>query len=125
MESPKRIVILGSSGTSLDILDTLRAINEAAGQEKFRCIGLLDDNPSLKGSTRNGVEVLGPMSMARSLDCYVINGVGSSRSFIHKEINHKQSTSLPRVWDKDKNSRRSWGLRDRAKRSRWRMSLPG
>jgi len=48
-------------------------------------MGLLDDNTSLKGSSRNGVEVLGPMSMASSLDCYVINGVGSSRSFIHKE----------------------------------------
>jgi sugar O-acyltransferase (sialic acid O-acetyltransferase NeuD family) len=85
MESPKRIIILGSSGTSLDILDTLRAINAAAGQERFRCIGLLDDNPALKGATRNGVEVLGPMSMASSLDCCVINGVGSSRSFIRKE----------------------------------------
>jgi sugar O-acyltransferase (sialic acid O-acetyltransferase NeuD family) len=85
MESPKRIAILGSSGTSLDILDTLRAVNEAAGQERFRCIGLLDDNPSAKGLVRNGVEVLGPVSLASTLDCYVVNGVGSSRSFIHKE----------------------------------------
>jgi sugar O-acyltransferase (sialic acid O-acetyltransferase NeuD family) len=85
MESPKRIVILGSSGTSLDILDTLRAVNEATGREEFRCIGLLDDNPSLKGSMRNGVEILGPMSLAATLECFVINGVGSSRSFVHKE----------------------------------------
>jgi sugar O-acyltransferase (sialic acid O-acetyltransferase NeuD family) len=85
MESAKRVVILGSSGTSLDILDTLRAVNEATGQEKYRCIGLLDDNPSLKGSMRNGVEVLGPMSLAGTLDCFVINGVGSTRSFFHKE----------------------------------------
>jgi len=85
MESPKRVVILGSSGTSYDILDTLRAVNEAGGREVFRCIGLLDDNPSLKGTTRNGVEILGPMSLAKTLDCFVINGVGSSRSFVHKE----------------------------------------
>jgi sugar O-acyltransferase (sialic acid O-acetyltransferase NeuD family) len=85
MKSVKRVVILGSSGTSYDILDTMRAVNEAAGQERFRCIGLLDDNPSLKGSTRNGVEILGPMSLASTLDCFVINGVGSSRSFVHKE----------------------------------------
>jgi sugar O-acyltransferase (sialic acid O-acetyltransferase NeuD family) len=85
MESPTRIVILGSSGTSLDILDTLRAVNEAVGREKYRCIGLLDDNPSLKGSTRNGVEILGPLSLAGTIDCFLINGVGSSRSFVHKE----------------------------------------
>jgi sugar O-acyltransferase (sialic acid O-acetyltransferase NeuD family) len=85
MESPKRIVILGSCGTSLDILDALRDINAAAGCEKFRCIGLLDDNPSLKGSTRNGVEILGPMSLAGTLDCLVINGIGSARTFIHKQ----------------------------------------
>jgi sugar O-acyltransferase (sialic acid O-acetyltransferase NeuD family) len=85
MESVKRVVILGSSGTSYDILDTLRAVNEATGREEFRCIGLLDDNPSFKGSIRNGVEILGPMSLASTLDCFVINGVGSSRSFVHKE----------------------------------------
>lgn len=85
METNKRVVILGSSGTSLDILDTLRAVNEATGREIYRCIGLLDDNASLKGSVRNGVEVLGPMSLASTLDCLVINGVGSSRSFVHKE----------------------------------------
>jgi len=85
METVKRVVILGSSGTSLDILDTLRAVNEAAGGEKYRCIGLLDDNASLKGARRNGVEVLGPMSLAGALDCFVINGVGSTRSFVHKE----------------------------------------
>jgi sugar O-acyltransferase (sialic acid O-acetyltransferase NeuD family) len=85
MGTVKRVVILGTSGTSLDILDALRAVNEAAGRETFRCIGLLDDNPSLKGTTRNGVEILGPLSLARTLDCFVINGVGSSRSFVHKE----------------------------------------
>ena len=85
MEPAKRVVILGSSGTSLDILDTLRAVNEAAGRERFRCIGLLDDNPSLKGATRNGVEILGPLSLASTLDCFTINGVGSSRNFVHKE----------------------------------------
>jgi len=85
MESMKFVVILGSSGTSLEILDTLRAVNEATGRERFRCIGLLDDNPSLKGSTRNGVEILGPLSLASTLDCFIINGVGSSRSFVHKE----------------------------------------
>jgi sugar O-acyltransferase (sialic acid O-acetyltransferase NeuD family) len=85
MESVKRVVILGSSGTSLDILDALRAVNAATGREKFRCIGLLDDNPSLKGSTRNGVAILGPLSLAGTLDCFVINGIGSSRNFVHKE----------------------------------------
>jgi sugar O-acyltransferase (sialic acid O-acetyltransferase NeuD family) len=85
MDSTKRVVILGSCGTSLDILDVLRAVNAATGREEFRCIGLLDDDASRKGTTRNGVEILGPLSLARTLDCFVVNGVGSSRSFVHKE----------------------------------------
>lgn len=95
MEATQRVVILGSSGTSLDILDTLRAINEAAGRERYRCIGLLDDNASLKGTVRNEVEVLGPMSLAGSLDCFVVNGIGSSRSFIHKEAIVQKTGCLP------------------------------
>jgi sugar O-acyltransferase (sialic acid O-acetyltransferase NeuD family) len=81
----KRVVILGTGGNSVDILDTLNDVNDAAGRLAYDCAGFLDDNQALWGSPRSGLKVLGPVAMAAELhDCYFVNGIGSPTSFARK-----------------------------------------
>jgi sugar O-acyltransferase (sialic acid O-acetyltransferase NeuD family) len=84
-DDTQRVVILGTGGNSIDILDTLHDINEAGGRLAYDCAGFLDDNAALWGTLRSGVKVLGPVSMAAELpDCYFVNGIGSPTSFALK-----------------------------------------
>jgi sugar O-acyltransferase (sialic acid O-acetyltransferase NeuD family) len=79
----KRIVILGTGGNCVDILETLRAINQAA--PAYECIGFLDDAPAAQGTSLLGVPVLGPLDRAASLAGAVfVNGIGSSRTWLQK-----------------------------------------
>jgi sugar O-acyltransferase (sialic acid O-acetyltransferase NeuD family) len=81
----KRVVILGTGGNSIDILDTLHDVNDTAGRSVYDCAGLLDDNEALWGTLRSGVKVLGPVEMAAELqDCHFVNGIGSPASFAKK-----------------------------------------
>lgn len=82
----ENIVILGTGGNCVDILDTLNAINSAAGDARFRCAGFLDDDPATHGSTVRGVPVLGGLSQARSFpEARFVNGIGSPRNFWRKQ----------------------------------------
>ncbi|MBI4674106.1 MAG: sugar O-acyltransferase, partial [Chloroflexi bacterium] len=40
----KKIIILGTGGNSVDILDTLRDVNDAQREAVYECIGFLDDD---------------------------------------------------------------------------------
>lgn len=85
--SNKGIVIFGTAGNSLDILDTIDDINARADGHKYDCLGFLDDNPSLWGKPFHGIKVLGPLTMASELkDCFFVNGIGSPTNFWKKEI---------------------------------------
>src|SRR5438105_14494753 len=91
----KRIVILGTGGNCIDILEALHALNAAAPSPKYDCIGFLDDAPALQGKSVQGIPVLGPLDQARSLGeaCFV-NGIGSPRNHLLKpDINAR--TALP------------------------------
>ena len=44
MSESLRIVILGTGGNSVDILDTLQDFNDAYGRLAHDCVGFLDDN---------------------------------------------------------------------------------
>jgi sugar O-acyltransferase (sialic acid O-acetyltransferase NeuD family) len=80
------VVILGVGGNSVDILDTLHDLNDAAGHTRYECIGFLDDNEALWGSVRHGVKVLGPLASAAELsDCWFVNGIGTPENFLVKE----------------------------------------
>jgi sugar O-acyltransferase (sialic acid O-acetyltransferase NeuD family) len=82
---PAKVVILGTGGNSVDILDTLHDLNDAAGRMVYDCAGFLDDNEALWGSLQSGVKVLGPVRMAAELtDCVFVNGIGSPASFARK-----------------------------------------
>ena len=86
MDKPKKIVVLGTGGNSVDILDTLNDINDASSRHSYECLGFLDDNESLRGKRILGVEVLGPIEKARMLqDCLFVNGIGAPTNFWKKE----------------------------------------
>lgn len=82
----KSIIILGTGGTCIDILDTLLDINRALGREEYRCVGFLDDDPKNQGEEYSGVKVLGPLASALEYsDCRFVNGIGSPRNFWKKQ----------------------------------------
>ncbi len=81
------IIILGTGGNCIDILDTLLDINDAHGSVRFRPIGFLDDRRELRGHLIHGVEVLGGLERATEFDanCRFINGIGSPANFTRRE----------------------------------------
>ncbi len=90
----KNIIILGTGGNSIDILDAINEINLIS--KKYNCIGFLDDDISKKGSNIFGVEVLGSINDSNKFsDTYFINGIGNSRNFISKQNVIKRSLVEP------------------------------
>jgi sugar O-acyltransferase (sialic acid O-acetyltransferase NeuD family) len=86
MTSVLKTVILGTGGNCVDILDTLGEINSAASQQKYECVGFLDDDESTWGKSIHGVPVLGPLSSAKTVaGAWFVNGIGSSSTFWKKE----------------------------------------
>lgn len=80
------VVILGTGGNCIDILDAIFEINSSEGEERFSCRGFLDDNKELWGAKIQGVEVLGPLDIAENIDgCKFVNGIGSPDNFWKKE----------------------------------------
>jgi len=79
------LVILGTSGNSLEILDAVIEAHRAGLSPRYRVIGLLDDNPAVHGTSRLGVPVLGGLSEARQIpDAMFINGIASTRTYRRK-----------------------------------------
>jgi len=82
----RRIIILGTGGNCIDILDTLNALNASSGSSQYECIGFLDDNEQCWETTRHGIPVLGPLSSASDYaDCWFVNGIGSPSTFWRKQ----------------------------------------
>lgn len=80
------LVILGSVGNCLDIVEAVHALTNSSKGCEFELKGFLDDDPSHHGMTIHGLPVLGPLSHAkRESGVKFINGIGSPRNFIKKE----------------------------------------
>lgn len=88
------IIILGAAGTAVDVLDFLADINERT--PTYQCLGLLDDNEALHGTTIHGTPVLGPLAMAQAYPtALVVNALGSPGSF-HRRHAILAALALPR-----------------------------
>lgn len=86
MNQVKKIIILGSAGNCIDILDTINDINAVSQKPKYECIGFLDDNKDNWGKVFHGVKVLGPLDSAqRYPHAYFVNGIGSEFNFWKKD----------------------------------------
>ena len=83
----KKIVILGTGGNCIDILDTINEINRFEEKPKYECVGFLDDNKEVWGKSFFDTKVLGPLDYASNLpkSYYFINGIGSPSNFWKKE----------------------------------------
>ena len=82
---PKNIIILGTGGNCIDILDTIHDINTAYGRNIYTCLGFLDDDYNKWGKEFYGIKVLGPLYSAHTYqNCYFVNGIGSPNSFLRK-----------------------------------------
>lgn len=81
----KQIIILGTGGNCIDILDTINEINERAGQALYQCIGFLDDDPQTWEKEFHGVKVAGNLQSAKKYpDSRFVNGIGSPNNFWRK-----------------------------------------
>ena len=59
---PRKLVIVGTGGTSVDIFDALLA-QRAAGNCDFEPFCFLDDNPSRIGQALHGLPMKGPLEV--------------------------------------------------------------
>jgi sugar O-acyltransferase (sialic acid O-acetyltransferase NeuD family) len=82
----QRLIILGTGGNAVDIVDLVHDLNAVSAVPQFECAGFLDDNHTLWGTTLHGVPVLGPLAKAAELvEYYFINGIGSPSNFWRKD----------------------------------------
>jgi len=87
MKAVKKVVILGTGGNSVDILEAINELNSHEAKTLYECSGFLDDNQSLWGNTVQGLKVLGPLSHAAQLSgFYFVNGIGAPSNFWKKEL---------------------------------------
>lgn len=80
----KKIIILGTGGNCLDIVDAVLAINQQSPM--YEVLGFLDDDPGKQHYSYLGFPVLGSLKQAVSLaaqfnDSVFVNGIGSPLSF--------------------------------------------
>jgi sugar O-acyltransferase (sialic acid O-acetyltransferase NeuD family) len=74
------LIIVGAGGTAREVLAWLDDLNQPT--PRYRCIGLLDDNPGLQGTLVAGVPVLGPIvTPSRWPHAQFIDALGGPRSF--------------------------------------------
>lgn len=82
----KKLIILGTGGNCIDILDTVYDINENNRHTIYECIGFLDDNQENWGKVHYGIKVLGPLNSASNYnECLFVNGIGSPFNFWKKK----------------------------------------
>lgn len=82
----REIMILGTGGTSRDILDIIYDINKFYNKEIYQVSGFLEDDQPKWGKEINGIRVQGPLISANKYkNTFFVNGIGSPTSFLDKE----------------------------------------
>src|SRR5262249_10028485 len=77
----KPVIVIGIGGYSANLVDMMRDENKAAGQEIWRPVGFLDDEPSRRGGSYYGLPIIGGLPEGpRFREAYFINAIGSTKS---------------------------------------------
>jgi len=81
--SPVQLVILGTGGNSLEILEAIHDLNASSPRgDVYECIGFLDDDSIRWGDLLHGLPILGPLTAAAEFaGCRFVNGIGSPNNF--------------------------------------------
>ncbi len=86
MTGTQKLVILGTGGNAVDVLDLVHDINASSGEARYECVGFLDDNRALWGTALQDVPVLGALTTAAALaDCRFVNAIGSPANHWRKD----------------------------------------
>lgn len=98
MAKIKEIIILGTAGNAIDILDTINELNAVAANPLYACAGFLDDDASKWNKEYSGIKVLGPLVKAQEFkEAYFINAICNDNNFLKKEaIIDQTNVSLER-----------------------------
>jgi sugar O-acyltransferase (sialic acid O-acetyltransferase NeuD family) len=81
----QKLVILGTGGNGVDVLDLVHDLNTAGAEVRYECVAFLDDNRALWGTALQGVPVVGPLAASADMvDCRFINTIGSPGSYWRK-----------------------------------------
>ncbi len=98
MNKTKKIIILGTGGTSIDILDVVYDINKFYGSKIYQVLGFLDDDKSKLSREIDGIKILGSLASAKDYtQAFFVNGIGNPTTFFLKEkIIAKTNVSLDR-----------------------------
>lgn len=93
-----KVVILGTGGNCIDILETMQANNACKRADHYECVAFLDDNQSLWGTQLHDTPIEGPLEKAELFaDCRFVNGIGSPRNYRKKpDILARTSLELER-----------------------------
>lgn len=96
MNAIKEIVFLGASTAFLEVSEIINAINSI--EKTYKVIAILDDNKDLHGHSMKGVEVVGPLSIAKEfVGSYFVFGIGSMKTrLIRHEIMHNLGIDVSR-----------------------------
>lgn len=83
VDAPVNLVILGTGGNAVEIVETVHDINAAArGPQPYACVGFLDDNRDRWGHQLHGLPIIGPLASAGDFpNCRFLNGIGSPNNF--------------------------------------------
>ena len=94
MSSRTPLVVVGAATALLEISDLVAAINAEA--PRYEIVGALDDDAALHGATVGGVEVWGPLSLARGLsDVRFVFAISSYRLRLRR-IEVLEALGIPR-----------------------------
>lgn len=81
-----KLIILGTAGNSRDVVDLVKDINVHSGQEKWKCMGFLDEDRNKLGTEISGIKVLGTLSSASKFsEAFFVNAIGSAENFWLKD----------------------------------------
>jgi sugar O-acyltransferase (sialic acid O-acetyltransferase NeuD family) len=94
----KELIVFGTGGNCIDILDTVNEINGKSKTPIYQCVGFLDDDPQNWEKRIHGIRVLGPLRNASNFNaCFFVSGIGSPFNFWgKKEILGKAKMPLER-----------------------------
>lgn len=85
-EAAKKVIILGTGGNCIDILESMLDINHGTASSCYDIQGFLDDDQNKTDTKIDGYPVLGSLKDAPKFkECYFVNGIGSPNNFRRKK----------------------------------------